>query len=107
MKSNERKPHLIAVNETHLQRRQAHLNGYELISQLDRRDGRTHGGICLFALSNIAENISLLEHAPNLQHERDHGSYYIQILGQSYCASGIVLRRKERFNLSLPLKKNG
>ena len=40
------------------------------MSRLDRRDGRQGGGIALFALLDIADCITLLEHASDDAHER-------------------------------------
>ena len=69
---NVPKPHLLAINETHLTRavKDASFGGYTLVSRLDRRDGRKQGGIALFALPRIAACITLLEHASNEDHER-------------------------------------
>ena len=69
---NTPKPHLVALNETHLQRTVAELTlgGYSLVSRLDRRDGRQKGGIALFALPEVASCITMLEHAVDDTHER-------------------------------------
>ena len=69
---NHPKPHLLALNETHLLRtvEELCLPGYVLISRLDRRDGRKQGGIALFALPEIAACVTLLEHASDISHER-------------------------------------
>ena len=69
---NVPKPHLLALNETHLRRtvQELTLGGYSLVSRLDRRDGRMKGGIALFALPEVASCITLLEHATDHTHER-------------------------------------
>ena len=65
----ENPPQLLALNETFLDKsiESVAISGYSLISRRDRRDG-CGGGIALFALSEIAENITLLEHSE--RHER-------------------------------------
>ena len=56
--------------ETHLRRtvQDATLGGYVLVSRLDRRVGEK-GGIALFALPEVADNITLLDHAKDEEHE--------------------------------------
>ena len=69
---NTPKTHLLALNETHLTRtvKELSLGGYILISRLDRRYGRRQGGIALFALPELADCITLLEHASDVTHKR-------------------------------------
>jgi hypothetical protein len=57
------KPDLICVNETFLDRTIEYisLEGYALIARRDRADGRKCGGIAAFALTTIAERVTLVE----------------------------------------------
>ena len=66
------KPHLLALNETHLTRtvKELSLGGCTLVSRLDRIDWRKQGGIVLFASPELAECITLLVHASDDTHER-------------------------------------
>ena len=67
---NAPKAHLLALNETHLQRGDLSVGGYCVVARLDRRDGRSGGGITLLAVPEVAPCITLLEHAQDLSHER-------------------------------------
>ncbi len=62
---NGDKPHMIAINETFLNREveQVDLSGYELVSRRDRQDESGWGGIALFALPIVAPYVTLLEHS--------------------------------------------
>jgi hypothetical protein len=61
-------PHLLALNETFLDRSResVQIGGFELISRRDR--GSFGGGIALFALRSVAASVTLLEKA--VEHER-------------------------------------
>ena len=62
---NSRKPDLVALNETFLNRsiEKISLTGYEVVSRRDRTDQSGFGGIALFARQNIAPFVTLLEHS--------------------------------------------
>ena len=66
-------PALVGITETFLDQSVANpsLHGYSLVSRLDRRDGRSHGGIALFARDNLA---SFVVH--NGDSETDERSWY-------------------------------
>ena len=81
-----RKPELICINETHLSRTVEHvaLEGYSLVARRDRSDGRQGGGIAAFALTSIAERISLVQSSDDaerfwLMAHTDQGPYLVGV----------------------------
>ncbi len=72
LKLSDPKPHILLLNETHLTKlvNTVELSGYVEICRLDRRDGRSHGGIAIFCLQCVFEAVTFLEHAEDLSHER-------------------------------------
>ena len=74
MRLQEHLPHLLALNETFLNRSIGHVavSCYSLVSRRDRRAGdcerdKRGGGIALFALSAVAQNITLLQHSESYE----------------------------------------
>ena len=67
-------PHIIAVNESHLDRSVLEpgpeFAGYVRVARLDRRDGRTKGGILAYVRSDVEQRVTFLQHARDLTHER-------------------------------------
>ena len=67
-------PHIFALNETHLDRSVLEpgpeFAGYVRVARLDRRDGRSKGGILVFVRSDVEQRATLLQHAKDLEHER-------------------------------------
>ena len=65
-----RKPDIVCLNETFLDSstKEVSLEGYSLVARRDRCDGRQCGGVAVFARSEVAERITLLEKSQ--QHER-------------------------------------
>ena len=80
------RPDLICVNETFLDRTTEHvwIEGYSLIARRDRDDGRKCGGIAAFALSNIAERVTLVQSSEDAERvwlmvHADHGPHLVGV----------------------------
>ena len=88
----KQRPSILCLNETFLDQSvgDVEIEGYKLISRLDRRDGRKCGGIAVYALQSVASQATFLFHSK--QHERtwmlvhtDRGAY---LLGSWYRPPG-------------------
>ena len=86
------RPSILCLNETFLDDSigDVPIEGYTLISRLDRRDGRSCGGIAVYALHSLASRITCVFHSK--AHERtwmlihtDRGAY---LLGSWYRPPG-------------------
>ncbi len=66
---NGDKPHVVTINESFLNRavEEVSLSGYELVSRRDRRDESGFGGVLVFALTDFAPHIVLLEHGESYE----------------------------------------
>ena len=60
-------PSILCLNETFLDPSvgDVDIEGYTLVSRLDRRDGRQCGGIAVYVLHALVNQVTLLCHSPN------------------------------------------
>ena len=65
-------PHVVAINETHLDKTVAEpeLSGFSRVLRLDRRDGRSTGGIMACVRKAVSQRVTLLQHSADTDHER-------------------------------------
>ena len=79
-------PHMVCLNETFLDEsvERIELGGYTMVSRRDRDDGRSGGGIAVFALDCVAGQIVFREHSQ--QHERSWHTIHSDIGPLLCCA---------------------